>query len=179
MQNFNKYYYYAGNNNEELVRDCITQLIEQYLSKTYFIEILLQFWTPVTTTRGRYLATSDQPFGICGYNRGLCEFRKLSLDYKAYVDTGSEKELGPIGRVFIKKSKEWLSVEPSCSSEECPRLDDALRCNVQIISAVPMFESSGLDCIGVIEIVYGSGKQNSTNQFLTSTVCHKLEFHCC
>ncbi|KAI8569814.1 hypothetical protein RHMOL_Rhmol02G0305800 [Rhododendron molle] len=86
--------------------------------------------------------------------RGLCDYRLVSKDYKFYADAESgEEELGLPGRVFLQKLPESAPSVKYYSEKEYPQRDDALRCNINGSWALPVFEHSSHNCVGVLEIV--------------------------
>ena len=182
---FNKYIYigykdFGDPSTDQFIKEYIRQYIghlvqHMQLITSNILDILVQFWTPVTTLGRCFLATSDHPYGVSYYSDELRTFRKLSLDYKIYVDTETEKERGLIECAFMQKSIKLLPDVQSCSSKVCLRLLHALCCNIQGFAALPMLGPSGRDCIGVVELAFAFRNINPTYKSLTSKVCHNLE----
>ncbi|KAF7151404.1 hypothetical protein RHSIM_Rhsim02G0247800 [Rhododendron simsii] len=86
--------------------------------------------------------------------RGLCDYRLVSTEYKFYADAESrEEELGLPGRVFLQKLPESAPSVKYYSEKEYPQRDLALRCNINGSWALPVFEHSSHNCVGVLEIV--------------------------
>ncbi|KAF5933679.1 hypothetical protein HYC85_029850 [Camellia sinensis] len=85
---------------------------------------------------------------------GFCGYRMISKDYKFYMDReNSDEQLGVPGRVFKHGFPEFTSNIEYYSIEEYPLRDHALRCQVKLSSAIPLFDLSTHLCVGVLEIV--------------------------
>ncbi|KAF3619670.1 hypothetical protein FXO38_32783 [Capsicum annuum] len=76
------------------------------------------------------------------------------------VDRETDGFLGLPGRVYRKKLSEWTPNVQYYSSREFPRLNHALHCNVRGTLALPVFETYGQSCVGVLELIMISQKIN-------------------
>ncbi|PWA96600.1 NIN-like protein [Artemisia annua] len=101
--------------------------------------VLVQFWSPVAVRKRWLLTTWDQPFGVCVADEELYSYR-LKSELRAIVVDGEDNEvLGPVGRVYSKKSPEWST-----------------ECKIYGYIDLPVFEPSGNSCVGVLEIITSS-----------------------
>ncbi|GMQ10547.1 hypothetical protein CsSME_00053501 [Camellia sinensis var. sinensis] len=138
---------------KDVLRNCVVDCFEY--------PILYQFWAPTRTTEGRsYLTTQNQPFALSTFDiriddvKGFCGYRMISKDYKFYMDReSSDEQLGVPGRVFKHGFPEFSSNIEYYSIKEYPLRDHALRCQVKLSSAIPLFDLSTHLCVGVLEIV--------------------------
>ncbi|XAR69194.1 hypothetical protein NMG60_11000693 [Bertholletia excelsa] len=73
-------------------------------------------------------------------------------DYECYVDSEVEEGgLGIIGRVFRHRSMETTPDVEYYTIQQYPLRDVAQSCGIKTLIAVPVFEPSGLCCVGVLE----------------------------
>nr|XP_043617307.1 protein NLP6-like [Erigeron canadensis] len=100
--------------------------------------VLVQFWSPVAVRKRWLLTTWDQPFGVGMADEGLYMHRCKSELRAIVVDGESKEELGPLGRVYSQKLLEW-----------------SIDINDGYID-LPVFQSSGDSCVGVLEIITSS-----------------------
>ncbi|CAL5437837.1 unnamed protein product [Camellia sinensis] len=122
---------------------------------------LIQFWAPTMTMDGRsYLTTQNQPFALSTFDtriddvKGFCGYRMISKDYKFYMDRqSSDEQLGVPGRVFKRGFPECSPNVEYYSIKEYPLRDHALRCQLKLSWAIPVFDPSTHLCVGVLEIV--------------------------
>ncbi|KAL7167766.1 hypothetical protein ACSBR2_038262 [Camellia fascicularis] len=127
--------------------------------------ILYQFWAPTKTMDGRsYLTTQNQPFALTPVSvtriddvkglKGLGGYRMISMDYKFYMDReSSDEQLGVPGRVFNHGFPEFSPNVEYYSIKEYPLRHHALRCQVKLSLAYPLFDPSTHLCVGVLEMV--------------------------
>ncbi|PWA77715.1 NIN-like protein [Artemisia annua] len=138
--------------------------------------VLVQFWSPVEVRKRWLLTTWNQPFGIGVADGGLYSYRLKSELRAIVVDGEDREELGPPGRVYSRKLPEW-SLDVHAGNNMYGYID------------LPVFESSGDSCVGVLEIITSSNyvdyafevqevlkalkKQNlrSPNIFEDSSIC--------
>ncbi|KAL7189105.1 hypothetical protein ACSBR1_038883 [Camellia fascicularis] len=120
---------------------------------------LLQFWAPMTMEGRSYLTTQNQPFALFTLVsriddvKGVCGYRMISMDYKFYMDReSSDEQLGVPGRVFKHGFPESTPNVKYYSIKENPLRDQALRCQIEVSSAIPVFDPSNHLCVGVLEI---------------------------
>ncbi|PWA42301.1 NIN-like protein [Artemisia annua] len=105
--------------------------------------VLVQFWSPVAVRNRWLLTTWDQPFGVGGADEGLYSFRLKSELHAIVVDVEDTEELRPPGRVYSQKLPEW-SFDVDGWGNKYGYID------------LPVFESSGDSCVGVLEIITSS-----------------------
>uniref|UniRef100_A0A7N0UJ51 RWP-RK domain-containing protein n=1 Tax=Kalanchoe fedtschenkoi TaxID=63787 RepID=A0A7N0UJ51_KALFE len=154
------------------MKEKMTQAL-RYFKESTEQHVLAQVWAPVKNG-GRYvLTTSGQPFVLDPHSNGLNRYRMVSLMYMFSVDEESDGELGLPGRVFRQKLPEWTPNVQYYSSREYSRLDHALHYNVQGTLALPVFDSSGQTCVGVVELILTSQKINYAPE--VDKVCKALE----
>ncbi|CAM8947398.1 unnamed protein product [Rhodiola kirilowii] len=155
-----------------MIKEKMTQAL-RYFKESTEQHVLAQVWAPVKNG-GRYvLTTSEQPFVLDHHSSGLNRYRMVSLMYMFSLDEESDGELGLPGRVFRQKLPEWTPNVQYYSSREYSRLDHALNNNVQGTLALPVFESSGQTCVGVVELILTSQKINYAPE--VDKVCKALE----
>ncbi|CAL5359357.1 unnamed protein product [Camellia sinensis] len=116
-------------------------------------QFLVQFWKVIEIGGRRLLTTQDQPFGLSTTHEGLCSYRLISLNYQFYVDGESEADLGLPGRVFRHRRPESSPNVQYYSCKEYPQRDHDVISNVRRSWALPVLESSGQCCVGVLELV--------------------------
>ncbi|XP_057969147.1 protein NLP7 isoform X2 [Malania oleifera] len=136
-------------------------------------QVLAQVWAPIKSGDRYVLTTSGQPFVLDPHSNGLHQYRMVSSMYMFSVDGESDGDLGLPGRVFQKKLPEWTPNVQYYSRKEYPRLNHALHYNVQGSLALPVFEPSGLSCIGVLELIMTSQKINYAPD--VDKICKALE----
>lgn len=155
-----------------VIKERMTQAL-RYFKESTEQQVLAQVWAPVKSG-GRYvLTTSGQPFVLDPHSNGLHQYRTVSLMYMYSVDGDSQGQLGLPGRVFRQKSPEWTPNVQYYSSREYPRLEHALLYNVRGTLALPVFESSGQSCVGVLELITTSQKINYASE--VDKVCKALQ----
>ncbi|KAJ4714511.1 protein NLP6-like isoform X1 [Melia azedarach] len=102
-------------------------------------QVLVQVWVPVNIGSRHVLTTSGQPFLLDPHGNGLHQYRMPR---------------------FLAKSPEWSPNVQYYSSKEYSRLDHSLDCNIRGTIVLPVFDSSGQSCIGVIELIVTTQKIN-------------------
>ncbi|KAD2002366.1 hypothetical protein R6Q59_004224 [Mikania micrantha] len=108
--------------------------------------VLVQFWSPIALKTRWLLTTWDQPFGLGTVDEKLCMYRIKSEMCAFVVDKDHKEKLGLPARVYIQKMPEWkLDVH---SQDTCYSNHGYIY--------LPVFESSGNDCVGVLEIITSS-----------------------
>lgn len=123
------------------------------LQKLEWPYLFVQFWALNEFGGRRYLTTADQPFAVAYLFKGLCWYRKESLNHKYMVD--EEEHLGPPGRVF----RSGINPESSpdlllYSTEEFPLRNLAASCGLRSCLSLPVFDvGKGDPCIGVLEFL--------------------------
>lgn len=145
----------------------------RYFKESTEQHVLAQVWAPVKKGDRYVLTTSGQPFVLDPHTIGLYQYRMVSLMYMFSVDEEDGGALGLPGRVFQKKMPEWTPNVQYYSTKEYPRLSHALVHNVQGSLALPVFESSGESCVGVLELIMTSPKINYAPE--VDKVCKALE----
>ncbi|KAJ0798394.1 hypothetical protein HanLR1_Chr00c3138g0868271 [Helianthus annuus] len=103
----------------------------------------IQFWSPVPVRKRWLLTTWDQPFGLGLADEELYSYRKKSELCPIVADLEHREKLGSPGRVYIHKLPEWS-------------LDVHTSYNIHGYINLPVFESSGDSCVGVLEIITSS-----------------------
>ncbi|KAI7987805.1 Protein NLP6 [Camellia lanceoleosa] len=144
---------------KDILRNCLHRWFR-------FPTTLFQFWAPTKTMEGRsYLTTQNQPFAlttpvgridddVIGSVKGVCGYRMISKDYKFYMDReSSDEQLGVPGRVFKHGIREFTPNVEYYSIKEYPLRDQALRCQLKLSWAIPLFDPSTHLCVGVLEMV--------------------------
>ncbi|KAA8545370.1 hypothetical protein F0562_020154 [Nyssa sinensis] len=134
---------------EDKIRSALHELSLKFLDAP----ILIQFWAAVTNEGRCFLTTREQPFGLSHCSKKLCSYRNHSLEYKSFVDGESEEELGFPARVYRQKWPESTPNVQYYSTKQHPWCDRALGCKNLALLALPVFESSGNFCVGVLEVV--------------------------
>ncbi|XP_039115934.1 protein NLP3-like isoform X3 [Dioscorea cayenensis subsp. rotundata] len=135
--------------------------------------VLVQVWAPVKDGDRHVLTTSGQPFVLDPQSIGLLQYRTVSLMYMFSVDEESNGVLGLPGRVYRQQQPEWTPNVQYYSSKEYPRLNHALYYDVRGTLALPVFDSSGKSCVGVVEMIMTSQKINYAPD--VDKVCKALE----
>ncbi|THG09658.1 protein NLP7-like isoform X1 [Camellia sinensis] len=140
----------------------IKDVLRKCLPYWFEYPTLIQFWAPAMTVEGRsYLTTQNQPFALSTFDtrfdddvKGVCGYRMISMDYKFYMDReSSDQQLGVPGRVFNHGFPEFSPNVEYYSIKEYPLRDHALRCQLKLSWAIPLFDPSTHLCVGVLEIV--------------------------
>lgn len=155
-----------------IIKERMTQALRFFKDSTES-HVLAQVWAPVKNGGRCVLTTSGQPFVLDPKSNGLYQYRMVSLMYVFSVDGETNGVLGLPGRVFRQKLPEWTPNVQYYSSEEFPRLNHALHYNVRGTLALPVFEPSGQNCIGVLELIMTSQKINYAPE--VDKVCKALE----
>lgn len=136
-------------------------------------QVLVQVWVPVNIGSRHVLTTSGQPFLLDPHGNGLHRYRMVSLMYMFSVDGENDGELDLPSRVFLQKSPEWSPNVQYYSSKEYSRLDHSLHCNIRGTIVLPVFDSSGQSCIGVIELIVTTQKINYAPE--VDRICKALQ----
>ncbi|VFR00953.1 unnamed protein product [Cuscuta campestris] len=155
-----------------VIKERLTQAL-RYFKESTRERVLAQIWAPVKSCGRYFLTTSGQPFVLDPNSNGLHQYRMVSLMYMFSVDGENDGFLGIPGRVFRKSLPEWSPNVQYYSSKEFPRLNHALIYNVRGTLALPVFDSTGLSCIGVVELIMTSEKVNYAPE--VDKVCKALE----
>ncbi|GJU56992.1 hypothetical protein Tco_1234758, partial [Tanacetum coccineum] len=118
--------------------------------------VLVQFWSPCKSGKHMLLKTIDQPFRLDTTNDGLGNYRRASeLVMFAVDDTCKEEDLNPVIRVFKRGLPEWTcditNVFPQ--DYEKHKYSAFVRWNLHGYLILPVFDSSTLLCVGVLELV--------------------------
>ncbi|CAL5441001.1 unnamed protein product [Camellia sinensis] len=132
--------------------DALKNLFREIILKSA-AQVLVQFWKVIEIGGKRLLTIRHQPFGLSNIDEGLCLYRLMSLDNECYVDGESEEDLGLLNRVFRHQQEESTPNVRYYSCKEYPQRDHAIVCNIWGSRAIPLFEPSRQDCVGVLEIV--------------------------
>jgi hypothetical protein len=121
---------------------------------------LIQFWAPVQSGDKIYLTVANQPFGLSKLHKGLCSYRRLCLSSILSIpihmnELGGEEEhnLGPIARTFRRGLHEFCNDVSFYRTEEYSLRDYAVEYGVKNYWALPLFERTGIQRIGVLEIL--------------------------
>ncbi|XP_019236169.1 PREDICTED: protein NLP7-like isoform X1 [Nicotiana attenuata] len=123
---------------------------------------LIQFWAPIRINGGKtFLTTADQPFALNGkIHEGLWAYRRVSLHTIASVDATEIDETKRI-RVHGRPARVFRSGMPEFSPhvryyymDEYPLRDFAMCLGVGCYWTLPVFESLGDRCIGVLEYAF-------------------------
>ncbi|GMQ05887.1 hypothetical protein CsSME_00050717 [Camellia sinensis var. sinensis] len=141
----------------------IKDVLSNFFPYRFQSPTLFQFWAPTMTMEGRsYLTTQNQPFALSTANmtidhgdvKGVCRYRMISKDYKFYMDReSSDEQLGVPARVFNHGFPESTPNVKYYSIKEYPLRDHALRCQLKLSWAIPLFDHSFHLCVGVLEMV--------------------------
>ncbi|KAH9605237.1 hypothetical protein KSS87_020010, partial [Heliosperma pusillum] len=156
-----------------VIKEKMSQALRYFKESTEQHQILAQVWAPVRNGNRYVLTTSGQPFIIGPHNHGLNQYRTVSLKYMFAADGESDATLGLPGRVFRHRLPEWTPNVQYYSSEEYSRVNHAKHYDVKGTLALPVFESSGQSCVGVIELIMTSQKINYAPE--VDKVCKALE----
>ncbi|GMQ03938.1 hypothetical protein CsSME_00049541 [Camellia sinensis var. sinensis] len=132
--------------------DALKNLFREIILKST-AQVLVQFWKVIEIGGKRLLTIQHQPFSLSYIDEGLCLYRLMSLDNECYVDGESEEDLGLLNRVFRHQQEESTPNVRYYSCKEYPQRDHAIVCNIWGSRAIPLFEPSRQDCVGVLEIV--------------------------
>ncbi|XP_028052393.1 protein NLP7-like [Camellia sinensis] len=132
--------------------DALKNLFREIILKSA-AQVLVQFWKVIEIGGKRLLTIQHQPFSLSYIDEGLCLYRLMSLDNECYVDGESEEDLGLLNRVFRHQQEESTPNVRYYSCKEYPQRDHAIVCNIWGSRAIPLFEPSRQDCVGVLEIV--------------------------
>lgn len=168
-----------------LIKERMSQAL-RYFKELTDQHVLVQVWAPVKDGDRHVLTTSGQPFVLDPQSIGLLQYRTVSLMYMFSVDEESNGVLGLPGRVYRQQQPEWTPNVQYYSSKEYPRLNHALYYDVRGTLALPVFDSSGKSCVGVVEMIMTSQKINYAPD--VDKVCKALEvceflapyhFNCC
>ncbi|KAF6146036.1 hypothetical protein GIB67_033395 [Kingdonia uniflora] len=155
-----------------VIKERMTQALRHFKESTEQ-HVLVQVWAPIKKGNRCLLTTSGQPFVLDPHSNGLLQYRTVSLMYKFSADGESDGDLGLPGRVFRQRLPEWTPNVQYYSSKEYPRLNHALHYNVRGTLALPVFESVGQSCVGVVELIMTSQKINYASE--VDKVCRALE----
>ncbi|XP_074315939.1 protein NLP6-like [Silene latifolia] len=156
-----------------VIKEKMSQALRYFKESTEHHQILAQVWAPVRNGNRYVLTTSGQPFVIGPHSHGLNQYRTVSLKYMFSVDGENDSTLGLPGRVFRHRLPEWTPNVQYYSSEEYSRVNHAKDYDVKGTLALPVFESSGQSCVGVIELIMTSQKINYAPE--VDKVCKALE----
>ncbi|XP_009783719.1 protein NLP7-like [Nicotiana sylvestris] len=123
---------------------------------------LIQFWSPIRNNGGKtFLTTADQPFSFNGkIHEGLWAYRRVSLHTIASVDATEIDETkricvhGRPARVFRSGMPEFSPHVRYYYMDEYPLRNFAMCLGVGSYWTLPVFESSGDRCIGVLEYAF-------------------------
>ncbi|GMQ03918.1 hypothetical protein CsSME_00049527 [Camellia sinensis var. sinensis] len=132
--------------------DALKNLFREIILKSA-AQVLVQFWKVIEIGGKRLLTIRHQPFSLSNIDEGLCLYRLMSLANECYVDGESEEDLGLLNRVFRHQQEESTPNVRYYSCKEYPQRDHAIVCNIWGSRAIPLFEPSRQDCVGVLEIV--------------------------
>ncbi|MED6121166.1 hypothetical protein PIB30_027651 [Stylosanthes scabra] len=155
-----------------LIKERMTQALRHFKQLTEQ-NFLAQVWAPVRNGNRYALTTSGQPFVLDPHSNGLHQYRTVSLMYMFPVDGENDEILGLPGRVFQQKLPEWTPNVQYYTSREYSRRNHAQHYNVRGTLALPVFESPGQSCVGVIELIMTSEKVNYAPE--VDKVCKALE----
>ncbi|XP_051149582.1 protein NLP6-like isoform X2 [Andrographis paniculata] len=162
----------ADNDGNSIIMERLSQALRNF-KDSIRQHILAQIWVPVKNA-GRYvLTTSGQPFVVDPSSNGLHQYRLISLSYTFPIDGESDGSLDIAGRVFRRKLPEWSPNVLYYSSKEFSRLNHAMHQNVRGTLALPVFESSGQSCVGVLELIMTSQKISYAQE--VDEICRALE----
>ncbi|KAL0382816.1 UNVERIFIED_CONTAM: protein NLP7 [Sesamum calycinum] len=146
-----------GNNNATIVHEKIKLILNEIRSNRCRYSFLVQFWAPKVVPGGSCcLTTSYQPFALSGDGlyKGLCWWRKTCMEHVYYVGEGAnEEEVGPPGRVFRNWHPESSPDLRLYSITEHPLRDQAVGCGLKGYMALPVFDLSRAQCLGVLELL--------------------------
>jgi hypothetical protein len=119
--------------------------------------VLVQVWIPVTNGDHQVLTTSDQPFLL---DERLTGYREVSRQFTFSATEGPGLFPGLPGRVFISGMPEWTSNVMYYNPSEYLRVNYAIHNEVRGSFAMPVFDSNGGSCCGVLELVMTQEKNN-------------------
>ncbi|PWA44768.1 PB1 domain, RWP-RK domain, Homeodomain-like protein [Artemisia annua] len=121
--------------------------------------VLVQFWSPCKFGKHMLLKTIDQPFRLDIANDGLGNYRRKSeLIMFAVDDTCKEQDLNPVIRVYKRGLPEWTCdiTNLFLQDYEQHKYSAFVRWNLHGYLILPVFDSSTLLCVGVLELVTAS-----------------------
>ncbi|CAI9105917.1 OLC1v1004950C1 [Oldenlandia corymbosa var. corymbosa] len=133
------------------IEEKVTSLI---LSQNWGRDVLVQFWAPIVTKKGRMmLSVKGQPFGMSYLFNGFCGYRHSCIRQESLVE--DINQLGPLGRVFSQGSLEYCLDIHYCSDEEFPLKHIAKHCGIKAYCVLPLFEwnHDSQPFAGVLEIL--------------------------
>ncbi|CAA2968586.1 NLP2-like isoform X1 [Olea europaea subsp. europaea] len=136
----------------------LVQAIEYLRDSTRDRDVLIQIWVPIKRGGRHVLTTYNQPFSLNSNSKSLAEYRDVSRNYQFAAEEDSKDLVGLPGRVFLNKLPEWTPDVRFFKREEYPRVDHAQQHNVSGSLALPVFERSSGNCLGVVEILTTSQK---------------------
>ncbi|KAL2512534.1 Protein NLP2 [Abeliophyllum distichum] len=148
----------------------LVQAIEYLKDSTMDKDVLIQIWVPIKRGGRHFLTTYNQPFSLNSNSKSLAEYRDVSSKYQFAAEEDSKELVGLPGRVFLNKLPEWTPDVRFFKREEYPRIDHAQQYNVSGSLALPVFERSSGNCLGVVEILTTSQKAPELEN-----VCKALE----
>ncbi|KAL2537924.1 Protein NLP2 [Forsythia ovata] len=131
----------------------LVQAIEYLKDSTMDKDVLIQIWVPIKRGGRHFLTTYNQPFSLNSNSKGLAEYRGVSRNYQFAAEEDSKELVGLPGRVFLNKLPEWTPDVRFFKREEYPRVEHAQQYKVSGSLALPVFERSSGNCLGVIEIL--------------------------
>nr|GMD10933.1 protein NLP5-like [Ipomoea batatas] len=136
-------------------------------------DVLIQIWVPVSKGDKCVLTTSGQPFQLNKNCPQLAHYRDISENFQFPAEEDSNESSGLPGRVFLDKLPEWTPDVQFFKKDEYPRVGHAQQYDVRGSLAVPVFEQSSCNCLGVIEVVLTTQKIKYLPQL--ESVCKALE----
>ncbi|KAM7465211.1 hypothetical protein LguiB_012773 [Lonicera macranthoides] len=139
------------NNNRENVQEYLKYILCNAEHTSWANVALVQFWAPTTTTTstigGRWvLKTSNQPFGLYGLERRICEYRKhcTSLEFNILQDEEDNED------DKLAESTEAFTTKDNLLC------DCAHKCGIRRSMFLPLFKPSSGCRSGVLEFIYSS-----------------------
>ncbi|CAK9171261.1 unnamed protein product [Ilex paraguariensis] len=106
-------------------------VMKDLLRRLYFygpdrFPVLFQFWTPKSKGGNWVLTTSDQPFGVKIFHKGLAACRSYCVHNNYVISDNKEGDIGPHLRVFRGKCLEWITNVGCYSVKEYPQQQYAI-----------------------------------------------------
>jgi len=116
------------------------------------------------------ISTCDQPYLL---DHILTGYREVSRLFTFPAEKRTGYYLGLPGRVFTSKVPEWTSNVGYYKKVEYLRVEHAVNHEVRGSIALPVFDSPGMSCCAVLELVTTKEKMNFDAEM--EIVCNALE----
>lgn len=155
------------------VKERLIYAIENIKHSALNKNTLIQIWLPENRGGKKVLSTSDELFSLGPDCPQLSNYRHISESYTFPAESNSKDIVGLPGRVYMGKVPEWTPDVRFFKDDEYPRVTYAQQYDVRGSVAVPIFDQDSQSCLGVIEVVMTTQKNNYTPEI--ESVCKALE----